>query len=317
MPTEKQSTSAAGSPTTSTDKTKKKPRGGLLACLNCFAPKDTGAHEDDTEEAAKRTTRINKAPRTAQTAPVQKAEPSAADTSTADSKDAVEEKDTGGMGHASGAVLSAPSQDMRPDVTRDNVSAQPLDGLDGGAPQTTSFQDTQPIDTTPAPVQHPPRLDTNIATPLITTQGPTPVGSPDERISPEAASQISDRTSEQEVKDAEIEDKPAAVPMTPAEATEIQQQDEKRASMDIDPTTAAVVPGSTAAATAMDRGAAQPEPDIAPPQPEPEKVRLLPPIRPEFVGKKCLVLDLDETLVHSSFKVCPRSTPPFAHSPID
>jgi carboxy-terminal domain RNA polymerase II polypeptide A small phosphatase len=30
---------------------------------------------------------------------------------------------------------------------------------------------------------------------------------------------------------------------------------------------------------------------------------LLPPIAPEFKGKKCLVLDLDETLVHSSFKV--------------
>lgn len=30
---------------------------------------------------------------------------------------------------------------------------------------------------------------------------------------------------------------------------------------------------------------------------------LLPPLRPEFNGKKCLVLDLDETLVHSSFKV--------------
>lgn len=30
---------------------------------------------------------------------------------------------------------------------------------------------------------------------------------------------------------------------------------------------------------------------------------LLPPLRPEFEGKKCLVLDLDETLVHSSFKV--------------
>ncbi|KAF8474268.1 phosphatase PSR1 [Kalaharituber pfeilii] len=30
---------------------------------------------------------------------------------------------------------------------------------------------------------------------------------------------------------------------------------------------------------------------------------LLPPPKPEFVGKKCLVLDLDETLVHSSFKL--------------
>lgn len=35
-----------------------------------------------------------------------------------------------------------------------------------------------------------------------------------------------------------------------------------------------------------------------------EKQRwLLPPITPQMKGKKCLVLDLDETLVHSSFKV--------------
>lgn len=32
---------------------------------------------------------------------------------------------------------------------------------------------------------------------------------------------------------------------------------------------------------------------------------LLPPIAPIHAGRKCLVLDLDETLVHSSFKVCP------------
>lgn len=31
---------------------------------------------------------------------------------------------------------------------------------------------------------------------------------------------------------------------------------------------------------------------------------LLGPLAPRFKGKKCLVLDLDETLVHSSFKVC-------------
>jgi len=33
---------------------------------------------------------------------------------------------------------------------------------------------------------------------------------------------------------------------------------------------------------------------------------LLPPIAPEHVGRKCLVLDLDETLVHSSFKPIPQ-----------
>ncbi|KOS23440.1 putative phosphatase PSR2 [Escovopsis weberi] len=35
----------------------------------------------------------------------------------------------------------------------------------------------------------------------------------------------------------------------------------------------------------------------------PEQKWLLPPIAPEHKGRKCLVLDLDETLVHSSFKI--------------
>ena len=42
--------------------------------------------------------------------------------------------------------------------------------------------------------------------------------------------------------------------------------------------------------------------EAASPAPEPQKW-LLPPIAPEHKGRKCLVLDLDETLVHSSFKV--------------
>ncbi len=34
---------------------------------------------------------------------------------------------------------------------------------------------------------------------------------------------------------------------------------------------------------------------------------MLKPLLPEDVGKKCLVLDLDETLVHSSFKAVPQA----------
>jgi RNA polymerase II subunit A small phosphatase-like protein len=36
---------------------------------------------------------------------------------------------------------------------------------------------------------------------------------------------------------------------------------------------------------------------------QPQQKFLLPPIEQRFKGRKCLVLDLDETLVHSSFKV--------------
>ena len=37
----------------------------------------------------------------------------------------------------------------------------------------------------------------------------------------------------------------------------------------------------------------------------PQKIRLLPAIHPDDNGKKCLILDLDETLVHSSFRAVP------------
>ncbi|KAH7321379.1 HAD-like domain-containing protein [Stachybotrys elegans] len=46
-----------------------------------------------------------------------------------------------------------------------------------------------------------------------------------------------------------------------------------------------------------------PPPQALIPEPQPEKKWLLPPIRAEHKGRKCLVLDLDETLVHSSFKI--------------
>ncbi|KAH8700565.1 HAD-like domain-containing protein [Talaromyces proteolyticus] len=62
--------------------------------------------------------------------------------------------------------------------------------------------------------------------------------------------------------------------------------------------------------------------DIAPPPPQPppdvhlpgppattgkQNVWLLPPPQPHLHGRKCLILDLDETLVHSSFKVLERA----------
>lgn len=55
------------------------------------------------------------------------------------------------------------------------------------------------------------------------------------------------------------------------------------------------VPGPPVASTAplTETGASAPE----------QQTWLLPPIAPEHKGRKCLVLDLDETLVHSSFKV--------------
>ncbi|KAF9165224.1 hypothetical protein DFQ26_000434 [Actinomortierella ambigua] len=50
------------------------------------------------------------------------------------------------------------------------------------------------------------------------------------------------------------------------------------------------------------------EPALASPQSQDiEMTGLLGPIAPEHKGRKCLVLDLDETLVHSSFKLIPQA----------
>lgn len=46
-----------------------------------------------------------------------------------------------------------------------------------------------------------------------------------------------------------------------------------------------------------------PVPEQQPQQPQQQQQWLLPPVQAQFKGRKCLVLDLDETLVHSSFKV--------------
>lgn len=44
-------------------------------------------------------------------------------------------------------------------------------------------------------------------------------------------------------------------------------------------------------------------PPVPDPEPESKQTWLLPPIQQKFKGRKCLILDLDETLVHSSFKI--------------
>ncbi|KAG6896469.1 hypothetical protein C0992_008057 [Termitomyces sp. T32_za158] len=74
------------------------------------------------------------------------------------------------------------------------------------------------------------------------------------------------------------------VPMQQVEVDQGAPRDQDVATQDVLAQVPAQVPAQD---TPLDDGAPPP---------------LLPPILPEHVGRKCLVLDLDETLVHSSFK---------------
>lgn len=271
-------------------RSKARKTGGLLSCLPCFAPKE--ARDEGTPlENVKRAEKIPEG-RTSQSTPVKKQYPVApAESSTVDSKEPVDEKATiatygsgiDGEKPRSGGDGTAepvrPSHDSPPQIVTRSSSKR----------QQASESALPPIPIQPGLLQtdHP---AINVQTP---TPGTTPVvGRPSEdqqRI-------IEDQTEEQKALDADIEMKDV-----PLSSNDVHHEGE-----DLDTAVAAHE---------------QPKVDLPPPPPleqrqdaihkqtseisevsEPQKY-LLGPIEPRFNGKKCLVLDLDETLVHSSFKV--------------
>jgi RNA polymerase II subunit A small phosphatase-like protein len=272
-------------------RSKARKTGGFLSCLPCFAPKDI-PEEGTPLENVKPAEKIPEG-RISQSTPARKQYPvAAAESSTADSKDPVDEKvptETFGSGPVGksrsggdGAVEpTKPIQDSPPQiVTRSSSKKQ-------AAPETT-----QPI----IPVQ-PGLLQTDH--PAINIQNPTPGTTPvvPSRPSEEQQKIIEDQTEEQKQLDADIEMKDV-----PISIRDVHQEGEDETVPEVTPDHHKI--------------------DLPPPPPlderqhaiqkqtselsdvsEPQKY-LLGPIEPRFKGKKCLVLDLDETLVHSSFKVC-------------
>lgn len=134
----------------------------------------------------------------------------------------------------------------------------------------------------------------------IQTQGALISPTPDEApISAQEEQVIADRTPEQRHQDEDIEmtDNPPSLPLA---TSDISTSATKNVVMQ----------------AAEEGGSAQEASQLPPPPAERPTIQsppaqaaqgnskaLLPAIRPEHRGRKCLVLDLDETLVHSSFKV--------------
>jgi RNA polymerase II subunit A small phosphatase-like protein len=220
--------------------------------------------------------------RTSQSTPIKKQEPTVAESSNTDSKDPLDEKtgtDTLGSGlaekpnHGDGTTEQPSVQDRSQVITRSPSQKQPTETLSPPQPGTLQTGHPQISITNPTP----------IATPVL----PRP-SADQERI-------IQDQTEEQKQIDDDIEMKDV-----PLSAEDVRQEGEE---------------------INAEAEAEHPKVDLPPPPPlaerqmavqhqtadvteaaEPQKY-LLGPIAPRFQGKKCLVLDLDETLVHSSFKV--------------
>ncbi len=149
---------------------------------------------------------------------------------------------------------------------------------------------TAPADTQPLTI---PAISTEaLQTPAVNVQAPTPTVDQEEvNPTPNWTPDQSKRNSDVDMPDAppaekevvEHETKPSpALPKVEAQKTDLPPPPplEQRQSQVITKEVPAV-PGSS----------------------QEKQIWLLPPIQPNLQGRKCLVLDLDETLVHSSFKI--------------
>lgn len=270
-------------------RSKPKKSGGLLSCLPCFGSReDAHAIDEEPSENVKQADKVRPG-RTTQSTPLKKQD--AAESSTADSKEPMDEKAGETYGREN-------EKAMQGDAAMD----KPSEGPKLVTRSSSKKQHDQPL----PPVPNPPgQLEIPGGGPEINVQQPTPVGEEGEQL-------IHDRTAEQEQRDTDIEmtDTQPSLPIT---ANETHQEGEDTsahtAQRENAPTKIELPPPPPL--EERSRQVQQHTQGVAPPNqetpsittPEQTQKALLPEIRPEFKGKKCLVLDLDETLVHSSFKV--------------
>ena len=183
------------------------------------------------------------------------------------------------------------------------------------SPMNENVVAEKPLPASPIPIISVPYNSKNTA--MYSTSQPAdaeiiPISSAS--MSEEAEQEISDRTPEQKQMDDDIEnsDTGPSVPLISNEnPTAVEENRAPTEASGRPPITQVFIPPPPAPS---DR-------QIQPSQSDSERSRtqlttanspvggpkwLLPPIRPEMRDKKCLVLDLDETLVHSSFKVSLR-----------
>ena len=284
-----------------------KKKGGLLAFLNCCGSSDNDQElgQEQPSQPAKPTDK-SQATRAQQPSSLRQGQPvSTTGTSADDSKEVINEKTAQPDAPAAAPILPQTSGDAAGDKPVPTADAPPMQPNAEVRPTEESRSNMNAAE----PITGAPHVDSATAERDAQTGVPV-VGGFDTTSSTAQQDEepVLDRTPEQAQRDHEIEmsNSGPSLPLSEKDAQEVVDEEnqayERKASSE------------------MNRSDLPPPPPLQAPQdrseeqttgqdtammtaPEPPQKWLLPPLRPEFTGRKCLVLDLDETLVHSSFKV--------------
>ena len=277
---------------------KKKKRGGLLSIFNCCsAPEDANTVELGDPAVPPKKTKVEKPKAGRQATPMVKPNASAGESSTGESK--VVEESIGGPEYSELKPAAKPTMITRSSKER-VTTEKPATQTPSSPPAAESKEASAPAvprdtqaSTLPATKTSPQDVKNGQGTTPAQAAGIT---APPQLIEPEETgaqqgTTINDRTSEQEPKDSDLTmvDAPLVAPVADAPSPSTQELAQAQTNLPPPPPR-----------NGQDRTASSSNPAA----PNEKQQWLLPPLQPQFKGRKCLVLDLDETLVHSSFKVC-------------
>ncbi len=294
-------------PSSHAEKPRKKGLARFLSALNCCSP-SKDAHASDSQQAVpSKKAKTLQANRGRQPTPIVKPNASAEESRETESKEAVED-------NIAGPPYSELTPAVKPKIIEPTRKQTPTMEKSPIASDNATSAEPKLIPTQPTPSEQPlPPLPPNgNGTALDVHDGSNeeavapgtdgPVESPappastvmvEEGMSKEEST-INDRTPQQEARDVEMPDAPPvpSAPEQPAAHQEVPAPNLPPTPLPPPPPIPNPSrPGPSAQQTS--NGAATGD----------QQKWLLPPVADRFRGKKCLVLDLDETLVHSSFKI--------------
>lgn len=194
-------------------------------------------------------------------------------------------------------VSEKPREDPRPRVTRNELSHDNSASLIAPVP-IPSTSGTGPTQPEPAAQPGSSRQAEPTVHDLITTTQPS-AGEP---VAADEKSQLEFPPPPKDARRQSDVDMTDAPPVPPVEKQNV--VDEPVQPHDVTPV--ALPPPPPLQKRMAQTQAPVPPADVPPvpdPDPESKQTWLLPPVQPHLKGRKCLILDLDETLVHSSFKI--------------